>query len=174
MTARTTRDLSNDSALARAITGASYKLARQYGADVDDVQSEVTLAILERYAREPEFLEQSDSYVVSYGAWRARDVLKRECALYVNRTVEGDAPATDDGDATVLELQADDVWADVEFSFAVEQALAGLSEDDATIARLYAGGWNAQEIADEVGCSRRTVYNHLDGSIKDALEHVWV
>lgn len=165
----TTADLSNDSPLADRIAATAHKLAYRYGADADDVQSEITLAILERYADGPEFLDNATAYVVSYGAWRARDALKRECRLD-NRTVAGDAPATDDGDATILELQADDRWQQVEFGFAVEQALETLDKRDRQIARMYAAGYSAEEIGDSVGCARRTVYYHLNGDIAAALE----
>jgi len=166
---KTLADLSNDSALADRIRGAAYNVAREYGADPDDVESEIVLAILEQYADDPEFLEQADAYIVNFGAWRARDVLKRECNLYVNRTVDGDAPTADDG-ATLLELLSSSDWAEVEFGFAVEQAMETLDDRDAQIARMYAGGWSAEEIGEKVDCARRTVYYRLNHSVRDALE----
>jgi len=167
---KTPQDLTGDTPLADRIRGAAYNVAREYGADPDDVESEIVLAILEQYAEDSEFLDQTDAYIVNLGAWRARDVLKRECSLYYNRTIDGDAPAADDG-ATLLELLPGDAsWAEVEFGFAVERALENLDAQDEQIARMYSGGWNASEIADEVGCARRTVYYRMQNSIRYALE----
>lgn len=170
-TGSTVADLTNDSPLAGRINGAAVNVAREYGIDSDDVRSEITLAILEAYADDPDFLaDNTIAYVVSRGVWRARDALKREYNLYYNRTVDGDAPAGDDGDATILELQTDGDWSEVEFSLAVETALESLDPEDAQIARMYAGGWTASAIADEVGIGRRTVYYRLNHAVKDALE----
>lgn len=162
-------DLANSSPLADRIAGAAYNVAREYGKDFDDVRSEITLAILEEYASDPTFLDQSVAYIVNLGAWRARDTLKRECVQFVNRTVDGDAPVAPGGGDTLLELQADGDWAQVEFSFAVEQALQSLDAENAQIARMYAGGWNAQEIADALEIGRRTVYYRLNHAVHDAL-----
>lgn len=166
---KTPQDLTGDTPLADRIRGAAHNIAFEYGADPDDVESEITLAILETYADDPEFLNNTEAYIVNRGAWRARDVLKRECNLYVNRTVDGDASTADDG-ATLLELLPGETWAEVEFGFAVEQAMEALDDRDAQIARMYAGGWNASEIGDAVGCARRTVYYRLNHSVRDALE----
>jgi DNA-directed RNA polymerase specialized sigma24 family protein len=174
MTSRKTtpQDLTNGSALSRRIDGAAGNVSRQYGADFDDVHSEIVLGILETYAEDPSFLEDNtDAYVVTCGVWSARDHLRRECNLYYNRTVDGDAPARDgDGDALLDLVPAEGDWSEVEFGLAVETALEELDAEDARIARMYAGGWNAQEIADEVGIGRRTVYYRLNHGIRDALE----
>lgn len=168
---RTPQDLVNNSPLARRINGAAYKIARQYGADYDDARSEITLAILERYAQEPGFLEDNAiAYITTHGVWRARDALRRECVQFVNCTVDGDAPVGDDGDATVLELTSGDwSWSDAEREFAVARALDVLDEEDRRIARMYAMGYTSTEISNKVGIARRTVYYRLNNPIRDAL-----
>lgn len=163
-------DLTNESPLARRIRGTAHKIAYQYGADADDVTSEITLAILARYADDPAFLDQTDAYIVSHGAWAARDEMKRECAQYVNRTVDGDAPVGEGGEA-LLELIPDaNAWQQLEFGLAVDQALAELDARDEQIARMCAAGWNAAEIGEQVGCARRTVYYRLNHAVRYAFE----
>jgi len=170
-TGSTVADLTNDSPLADRIRATAHKLAYRYGAHADDVQSEITLAILERYYEDPDFLtDNTIAYVVSHGAWYARDVLKRECVQVVNRTVDGDAEVGDDGAATLLELLPGAVWDEIEFGLSVELAMDELDAENAQIARMYAAGWNADEIADELEIGRRTVYYRLNHPVRDALE----
>jgi len=150
------------------IRGAAFNVAREYGADAEDVASMITLAILEKHVEDPAFLEQSDAYCVNLGAWRARDKLRKACSRE-NREIPGDEPLADDG-ATLLDLQpADWTWREAELQLVVRRALADLSERDREIAARYAGGWSADEIADELDCSRRTVYYRLQTHVRDAL-----
>ena len=170
-TGSTVADLTNDSPLADRIRATAHKLAYRYGAHADDVQSEITLAILERYYEDPDFLtDNTIAYVVSHGAWRARDVLKRECTLFVNRTIDGDAEIGDDGAATLLELLPGEGWDEVEFGLSVELAMDELGAENAQIARMYAAGYSSSEISSEVGVARRTVYYRLNHPVRDALE----
>jgi len=178
---RTPQNLSDDSPLAKRIVGAAHKIAWGYGIEPEDVQSEITLAILERYAEEPEFLEQTDAYIVNHGAWRARNELNRQFRSYYNRTVDGDAPATEDGDAPATEdgdalldlLPASGSWEDVELSFEVRDALSSLAERDQQICAMFGGGWTASEIADETDCSRRTIYYRINNPIREAFSEYY-
>ena len=168
MNGSTLSNLTDASTLARTITGAAYNLSFEYGADVEDIRSEIVLAILERYTEDPEFLAQADSYIVRFGAWRARNELNRECRSFYNQ-IEEDDPVFEDG-TTVLEMVPDSrSWEDVEFSFELRLALETLAERDQQICKMVGGGWNADEIAREVECGRRTVYYRLQNPIRTAV-----
>jgi len=114
-------------------------------------------------------LEQTDAYIVNHGAWRARNELNRQFRSYYNRTVDGDAPATEDGEPLLALLPATGSWEDVEFSFDIREALSSLDDRDQTICAMIGGGWNASEIANEVDCSRRTVYYRLNNPIRHTV-----
>jgi hypothetical protein len=49
----------------------AWKIARFTGAGVGDVRQTMIEAIAKRASREPTFLEQTESYVVTWGYWRA-------------------------------------------------------------------------------------------------------
>jgi hypothetical protein len=49
----------------------AWKIARLTGASVGDVRQTMIEAIAKRASREPTFLEQTESYVVTWGYWRA-------------------------------------------------------------------------------------------------------
>jgi len=148
------------------INGAAYNVAYRYNADPEDVKQDIVLAILERYAGEPEFLRQTDAYIVNFGAWRARDTLGRQMRQH-NREIE-DEPL-DDGNATVRELIAVDDWPEVEMGMVVQQALAGMDVVDRQICHGLAAGYSTREIAPAVGICLKTVYNRMNGTIAEAL-----
>ena len=150
------------------IRGAAHNIAFQYHADPDDVEQDIVLAILERYAGEPGFLQQTDAYIVNFGAWRARDMLGRQTRQH-NREIE-DEPLGDDDGATVLEMVEVDSWPEVEMGMAIRQALAGMDEQDRQICNGLAGGYSTREIAPAVGVCLKTVYNRMNGPIAEALE----
>jgi hypothetical protein len=163
------------SSLEKRIRGAAHNIAFEYGADPDDVESEITLAILEEATRTPSFLDRPDNQIVNLGAWRARDWLRREYTQYYNRTVSDD-PLYDEepaGGMTLLDLAAtDDPWAFVELSAEVWERLAGLDEQNRTIATALAAGFNPREIGPALGISYRTVYNRMNGLLRETLAEV--
>jgi len=144
------------------IRGAAHSIARQYNTDPNDVEQEMILAILERYAAEPEFLDQTAAYVVNFGAWRARNALKRE-AVQDSRCLE-DTPLSDDPDApTILDFVATtNPWPQVDLRLCIEQAMAGLDETNQQIASGLAAGYTPREIGPAIGVSYRTVYNRKE------------
>jgi len=152
------------------IRGAAHNVARQYGADPDDVEQEIVLAILERYAENPDFLNQTPAYVVNHGAWRARDALRRE-AVQSSRCLE-DAPVGDDPDGpTLLDLAAaTNPWPEVELRVAVEQVLArALDRQSRRIALSLAMKCEIREIAEALRVAPNTVRNRINGPIAQAL-----
>lgn len=71
-------------ALEERLRAAACHVARRAGAagsDVDDVFANARLAIIDRAAEDPDFLAQTDAYVVNYGIWRAQDQLRRDSRL---------------------------------------------------------------------------------------------
>ncbi len=142
---------------------AAGKIARKFHANADDVESDITIAILERFVSEPGFLEQNDSYVLQHGAWAARDMLKKHTALWLNKTAE-------------LELSNDklttDPWQIVMFNQAVADALATLNATDQVIATGLAQGYTPREVAGMAGVSYKTVYNRRNGPIHDAFSAI--
>jgi DNA-directed RNA polymerase specialized sigma24 family protein len=152
------------------IRGAAHNVARRYGADPDDVEQDLALAILEAYAADPDFLAQAPEAVVNYAANRA-GWQHRKAALHAARTGLEDRPIGHDPAApTLIEAFAGtDPWPGVERCLDVEEALANLDARDRRIAAGLAQGFSAREIAPLVGCSFRTVYNRMGGPIAAAL-----
>ncbi len=151
------------------IRGAAHNIAPQYGADPDDVEQEIVLAILERYAQEPAFLNNKPAYIVNHGAWRARDVLRRLLGYHETRATDlFDSYEGDEPDKTAL--FADDPWPAVSLGLAIKHALATLSEENRHIARGLAAGYSAREIGPAIGLHWRTVYNRMSGPIATALQ----
>jgi DNA-directed RNA polymerase specialized sigma24 family protein len=146
--------------LQRRIRGAAHCLAWSCGADPQDVESEIVLAILARYAKEPAFLDQRDTYVVGFGVWRARDALRRERARYYGFTVE-DEPGGDPGGPSLLDALGTDPWEAVDRRIDLKAALDGLTEENRAIANALAAGFVPREIGPALGLSRRTVYNRI-------------
>ena len=151
------------------IKGAAHNIARQYNADPDDIEQEIVLAILERYAEAPDFLDHTPAYIVNHGAWRARDVLRRQLAHH-------ELPAADlreeDAEPDKAALFADDPWPAVSLGLAIEHALAPLSEQNRRIAHGLAAGYNPRQIGPKVGLSFRTVYTRIQGPLREALAGV--
>lgn len=162
--------------LEEKIAGTAFKIARKYNrgfrnVEADDLASEMVLAILERAAEQPDFLAQTDAYIVNYGAWKARDWAKRQTTF--NARELQDDPVSDDLDgATLLEMIEADNWDDTDRGLAIEQAMDDLSEMDQEICAGLASGYSVRDIAPSVGCSVPTVYNHMRGNIAEALSPV--
>ena len=57
----------------------------------------------------------------------------------------------------------------IQFEMAMAEALGTLNHQNQMIATMVASGYNASEIAEEAGVSRKTIYNRINGVIKDAV-----
>jgi hypothetical protein len=54
-------------------------IGHQWGEDYDEIRSRITLAIAERAAEVPDFLDHTDGYIRTWAKWRIRDqYLRRE------------------------------------------------------------------------------------------------
>lgn len=159
--------LSEDGPLAQRIRGAAYNVARRNDADPDDVEQEIYLAILERFEADPEFLDETDAYIVNHGAWKATDVLRGR-----RLRTERDTATCYAGDGNDLRNDAltTDPWSDVnarlstpDLAMLVSQVLAGLEDEtDQAIAKALMEGHKPAKIARQVGCSRRNVYYRME------------
>ena len=148
----------SEAGLSKRIAGAAYNVARQWNADPDDIEQEMVLAILERYASDASFFDQTDAYIVNAGAWAVRDALRRQARQWNNEVEDAD---TVEG-TPLLDLAAtDDPWGAVVLEMALEQAVEGLDEVDQQIIAGMFEGYSSREIGEMTGISYRTVYNHL-------------
>jgi len=153
------------------IKGAAYNIARRYDRldQVDDVEQEITLAILEHYIEDPGFLSQSDSWIVNWGAtaarWQILNAMGRE------KWESQDEGADDEnGDGLLERVPAEDAYESATLALAVEQALAGLDAQDQQIVHLLAAGKTPREIGPAVGLHWKTIYNRMNGQIAQALQ----
>ena len=144
--------------VSRRIKGAACNIARTFGADPDDVEQEMVLAILERdnRLRKTGFLDQSPAYIVNYGAWRARDFCRHNSMVPSQHEIEDD-PLYPDGAITFLDNLPDDPWETAVTALDFDQALEALDEQTRGIAWGLAAGHTVRGIGEIVGCSRTTV-----------------
>ena len=56
----------------------------------DDLYQEAMLKLYERFSKEPEFLNSTNSYIYIYAAWMMKNYLNRERNMYVKRVVDLD------------------------------------------------------------------------------------
>lgn len=151
--------------LARTIRGAAHNVAFRNGADPDDVEQDMCLAILERFAEEPEFLDQKNAYIVNYGAWKASDALKLERRHNGRNT----ATYTEERDEDRNSALSSNPWmavderltAGADVTTLVRQVLAELDPTDRAIAEALMQGRKPSRIGPDVGCCKRSVYNKM-------------
>ncbi len=56
----------------------AWKLARQHGLDHDDAAAEIRLAILDQGRQNPDFLLQTNSYILTHGVWTVKHQARNE------------------------------------------------------------------------------------------------
>lgn len=139
--------------LAHRIRGAACNVARSYQYDaVEDIEQEITLAIMERYVDDPDWIDNGPAYVVNYGAWRAQNWLRHQLwggivedeVLESGETLLEQAPAPSENPIQTI-------W--------ITTALDSLDEQTRQIANAFAAGYTVREIAQRIGVSRQTVCN---------------
>jgi DNA-directed RNA polymerase specialized sigma24 family protein len=130
--------------------------------DLDDLLQEANVALLERAAADPEFLLQTDGYVVNWGVWRAQDA---NCRRY---TYEGFAPlfpetGEDDDEAVASGAQLAAIPApalDPDAAIAVRDALAGVTGKTRAVADGLLAGLRRKDIAEALGITSQSVGWH--------------
>ena len=120
------------------------------GVPEDEIVAVANLAIAERAAREPAFLDQTPSYVTTHGLWRAQSAYRT--AAYRS------PPATTDLDLSAIPAPV----ADLDLSAAISQALDTLDDTARTIAVMLAQGYRKAEVARHLGMKKQSIYHHLD------------
>jgi DNA-binding CsgD family transcriptional regulator len=120
---------------------------------VDEIIAEANLAILERAAQEPDFLDQNDSYVTTHGLWRAKDACVRELT-YEPLTLLDDENAGLADTLTAPEI-------DLDLTAAVHQALSQLDDTARQVAVMLAQGYRKSDIADQLGIRKQSIGWHV-------------
>jgi len=165
--------------LAKRIRGAARNIATQQSVDYDDVHQDIVLGILERFAREPDFLEQTNAYIVNWGAYQAR---MKQRALRAR--TKNDKPL-DPGEVhfaspsnpyeEVSANLADDPWDDVNATLDLpssdmagwtRKVVATLDEQNRQICEDWMDGKSARQIGPRVGVHFQTVYFRMRGEIR--------
>jgi hypothetical protein len=59
----------------------AWKIAKAWGADVEDVHADLVLAIAEHAAINPAYLEQTNAYVTTWARWRVSDAYRKGKAI---------------------------------------------------------------------------------------------
>jgi len=119
---------------------------------VDEIIAEANLAILERAADDPDFLNQSNSYVTNHGLWRAGDAHRRVLRY------EPDTLLDDEDTGLADTLPAPE--ADLDLSVAVREALAKLDDTARTVAIMLTQGYKKAEIARHLGIKKQSISWH--------------
>jgi len=168
--------LEGESSLAKAIRGAAVNVAaRNCDADVDDIHQDMVLAILEKFAVEPTFLAQADSYIVYWGAWSAQQKVRAaRCRTKKDLPLdpsEGYNAPFDEFRADLAENPWEDVNAALDLPSTdiatwTQDVVAGLDEQNREICEAHMAGKRARQIGPEVGLHWQTVYFRLRGEIR--------
>lgn len=147
--------------LERAAIGISNRSAHTIPAD--DIVQEANLAIIERAMTDPTFMDQTPSYIMQHGLWKARDQYRSKGTLgrYDARTVSLDALNADE--STDYQFPADAVVVDddLDLSVAVQQAIDTLGDTAKAICIMLANGYKKAEIARALGIQRQSINWHV-------------
>lgn len=155
--------------LQKTIRGAAHNVARQWNVDPDDVEQEIVMGILEAFTKDPDFLDQTDSYIVCRGVWAARRTLQKQARQW-NRETEAlvvdhngakvyQQCRNDEFSLTLTTIGESNPWPTVERGLVSEFILSKLNETDRAILTALASGFKVKEVAEIVGVSLRTVHN---------------
>jgi len=157
-----------EQSLTHRIGGAAYNVATQWNVDQGDVEQEMILAILEQYTLDPDFLNQTDAYIVNKAAWAVRDALRRQARQWNNETENYE---TFTG-TPLMDLLADEVNSTdlMELQATFAKAYDELEETDRAILTSLYEGYTYREIGAMVGgLSQTSVANRIHGPIAEAI-----
>lgn len=150
--------------------GAAVRLSCQYGIDLDDVASEITVAAFQ--------IQASYGFVhVNTAVNRSKNALFSTNYGDVNRyydakgvTVMSLDVETEDGGtlADTLAVTSPDAFEGIDVALVVERVVKGLSDRDQAIARAWLQEIDPKEVARQMGCHFTTIYNRI-GVIRGLL-----
>lgn len=154
--------------LARRVKGTAFNIARRYAANREDVEQDLLLLLLERYADDPNSPDdpvEAVNWAANRVGWQHRKEL-----IHTGQIGVEDRPITDDPNApTLIEMAGEGPWDDVELGLVVSVALEQLDERNQQIAHGLAAGYSPREMAPMVGRSFRMIYSYINGPIAEAL-----
>lgn len=141
-----------------------WRYARPTGLDADEVANEIVLAILERQAKDPNFMNQTDSYILHagrYAAWRQMDR---------NST---DAKYVADGDFDLMteeipddELGIEEMLTRAEEAITLALAIEQLSDRERSVVTLAAAGITTGEMAQTFECSPAAISGYKSRAVR--------
>ena len=152
--------------IAPKITACARIVSQTCSIEPDDLEQLAWLKLTERVVADPDFINRPDVELVTFGKWRMQHA-RSAAASYDRHVYEETIWVDDDG-----EEQSDFEWiADPgrdsddpeeirirrELEEAVRKALEGLSASNRLIAGMLAAGYQAWEIAREMGISPAAV-----------------
>ena len=139
-------------------------LSRRHDLDLDDIRSEMLLAILERAHEEPDFLAQTDSYIVQYGEWKALHVAERQhtyeryCPLFPEDADELIPQHTPSPEQAIIAAELAEERA--ARSQAVREVVSNLTGSIRTVAEGLMTGRRRKDIAQDLGVRAQTLSHY--------------
>ena len=141
---------------------AAWLAAANPEADEEDVCNDMILAIMEKAADDPEFMNQKPAFVLQFATWYAKNQANRARIYQARLETEGDQ---DENRETILETIEDLTSANPEQAVIIRQTLRELQEEviakftgnKQAIIRLMAQGYSRVEISNELNISKAAV-----------------
>jgi RNA polymerase sigma factor (sigma-70 family) len=176
MSASTTRNQRIENLSRRIRRVSRYQQFQTSILDHDDVEQEMALRVLEHAESHPNYLEQTDAYILK-DAYYAGLQSRRKEVVYMSYVHEEDditavRPSDDDMDMEVFELiPAEEITPEEaaimrEEIKKIEKAVANLSPTNQIIVKMLLEGYSESEIADELKISRPAVSQHKQTIIR--------
>ena len=142
--------------------------------DPDDLLQQMNLYILERVAKEPEFLDKPDGYITKSAAWAARNFCRSDLRGVNHgwhRAAFSLDAENDDG------IDNGEVFAeespDTDLAISIREALSALSEKTQLVAKLMLAGYRGIELAKQAGLNSKPAVSYHRRLIKQALTPVY-
>lgn len=156
--------------LSARIKGTAYNIARRYGGSKADVEQDLIVLLLERYAEDPNFLDDPVA-AITYAANRVGWQVRKERYHAARIGIRGSQFTDDPGDDSVAEAYpaTTNPWPAVHCRLAISEALEQLNTRDQQIATGLAWEYSVQEIGSMIDCPRRTVYHRMRHTIAQTL-----
>lgn len=153
----------------------AHNLSHKYaGQSADDLLQAMNLAIVERAAKDPTFLDQADGYISQTAGWAARDY----CCSHlkgVNHGWHREAFSLDEENPDGFdndELFADE-QPDLGLALDIRDIVATLTGKTRKVADLMMQGYTGLELAERAGLKSNQAVNYYRGLIRQALAPVY-
>jgi RNA polymerase sigma factor (sigma-70 family) len=155
--------------------------------DADDLYQIMCLAIFERALADPEFLYQTNAYIIGWGAFALKKAARcktADRALPFSQvgtcnkhgdTMADTIPDPDQLDPLEVVIETEDTWNDAyigEIDIAasrLRRAIAGLAADESEIITAYCAGKTKAEIARDMEVSKSNITHRMHRIIRKKL-----